>query len=88
MDGLVKYLVDEKGFSEDRVRNAAERLKKNLKTAQQARLEGFFKPVEKTEEEKKALKRKNEERKEEQKKKQKVESKAKKEAKAKPRAPA
>ena len=88
VDGLVKYLVDEKGFSEDRVRNAAERLKKNLKTAQQARLEGFFKPVEKTEEEKKALKRKNEERKEEQKKKQKVESKAKKEAKAKPRAPA
>ena len=88
VDGLVKYLVDEKGFSEDRVRNAAERLKKNLKTAQQARLEGFFKPVEKTEEEKKALKRKNEERKEEQKKKQKVETKAKKEAKAKPRAPA
>lgn len=85
MDGLVKFLVEEKGFSEDRVRNAATKLQKNLKTAQQARLEGFFKPVERTEEEKKNLKRKNEEKKEEQKKKQKIEQKAKKEAKAKPR---
>lgn len=85
IDGLVKFLVDEKGFSVDRVRSAAAKLQKNLKTAQQARLEGFFKPVERTEEEKKNAKRKYEEKKEEQRKKQKLEQKAKKEAKAKPR---
>jgi len=51
VEGLVKFLVTEKGFSEDRVRSAAQKLTKNLKTAQQARLEGFFKPVERTEEE-------------------------------------
>ena len=85
IEGLVKFLVEEKGFSEDRVRGAASRLQKNLKTAQQARLEGFFKPIEKTEDERNKLKRKNEAKKEEQKKKQKLEQKAKKEAKAKPR---
>ena len=85
---MVKYLVEEKGFSEDRVRSAASRLGKNLKSAQQARLEGFFKPVEKTEDEKKSLKRKHEEKMEEKKKAKKVEGKAKKDAKAKPRAPA
>ncbi|MCJ1301978.1 Elongation of fatty acids protein 2 [Hypocenomyce scalaris] len=85
VDGLVKFLVEEKGFSEDRVRNAAGKLQKNLKTAQQARLEGFFKPVAKTEEEIKSLKRKNEDKAGEKKKKQKMEQKAKKEAKAKPR---
>lgn len=79
------FLVAEKGFSEDRVRNAATRLTKNLKTATQARLEGFFKPMAKTDEEVRNLKRKNETRKEEQKKKAKVEQKAKKEAKGKPR---
>lgn len=67
------------------MRSAATRLTKNLKTAQQARLEGFFKPVQKTEEEVKTLKRKNEAKKEEQKKKVKLEQKAKKDAKAKPR---
>lgn len=85
MEGLVQFLVTEKGFSEDRVRNAAVRLTKNLKSAQQSRLEGFFKPVQKTDEEVKSLKRKAEEKKAESKKKQKQESKAKKEAKAKPR---
>ncbi|MCJ1293785.1 Elongation of fatty acids protein 2 [Xylographa carneopallida] len=88
VDGLVKFLVEEKGFSEDRVRSGAARLNKYLKSAQQARLEGFFKPVERTEEEKKNLKRKQEEKVEEKKKKAKLELKAKKEAKAKPRAPA
>lgn len=85
VEGLVKFLVEEKGFSEDRVRSAAAKLQKNLKTAQQARLEGFFKPVQKSEQETASLKRKNEERIEEKKKKQKMEQKAKKEAKAKPR---
>ena len=59
-----------------------------MKSAQQSRMEGFFKVVPKTEEERGRLKRKNEEKKEEQKKKVKAEQKAKKEAKAKPRAPA
>lgn len=85
VEGLVTFLVTEKGFSEDRVRSAAARLNKNLKTAQQARLEGFFKPVQKTEEEIKKSKRKNEEKVNEKKKKAKSEQKAKKEAKAKPR---
>lgn len=85
LPGLIQYLVTEKGFSEDRVRSAAEKLGKNLKTAQQSRLEGFFKPVAKTEEEKKDLKRKADAKKEEQKKKQKLDAKAKKEAKSKPR---
>lgn len=85
VEGLVKFLVTEKGFSEDRVRSAATKLSKNLKTAQQSRMEGFFKPVEKTEEERASLKRKNEEKREEQKKKVKAELKAKKEAKSKPK---
>jgi len=56
VEGLVQFLVSEKGFNEDRVRRAAERLQKHLKTAQQARLEGFFKAIPKTEKEKADLK--------------------------------
>ncbi|KAL1962737.1 hypothetical protein VTN77DRAFT_9191 [Rasamsonia byssochlamydoides] len=85
VEGLVDFLVKEKGFSEDRVRNGAARLQKNLKTAQQSRLEGFFKPIAKTEEEKANLKRKHEEKLEAEKKRKKEEAKAKKEAKARPR---
>ncbi|KAI9816587.1 MAG: Elongation of fatty acids protein 2 [Pycnora praestabilis] len=85
VEGLVQFLVGEKGFSEDRVRNAATKLNNNLKRAQQARLEGFFKPVPKTVEETANLKRKNEEKIADKKKKQKTEQKAKKDQKAKPR---
>lgn len=85
VEKLVEYLVGEKGFNEDRVRSAAQKLQKNLKTSQQARLEGFFKPVEKTEEQKASLKRKHEEKMAEQKKKRKENEKAKKEAKTKPK---
>jgi flap endonuclease-1 len=85
IDGLVQFLVTEKGFSEDRVRGGAARLTKNLKSSQQARLEGFFKPIPKTEEELKNLKRKNEEKNEEKKKKLKEDKKEKAKAKAKPR---
>jgi flap endonuclease-1 len=85
VEGLVKFLVEEKHFNEDRVRNGASKLQKNMKSAQQSRLEGFFKPVEKTDEQKKELKRKAEQKLEEKKKKQKQDAKAKKEAKAKPR---
>ncbi|PPJ58240.1 hypothetical protein CBER1_08268 [Cercospora berteroae] len=85
VDGLVKFLVEEKGFNEDRVRSAAARLQKNLKSGQQSRLEGFFKVKEKTDEEKASLKRKNEEKVEAAKKKKKEEAKEKKAAKAKPK---
>ncbi|OOO08844.1 Flap structure-specific endonuclease [Aspergillus oryzae] len=85
IEGLVEFLVKDKGFNEDRVRNGAARLQKNLKTAQQSRLEGFFKPVARTDEEKANLKRKHDEKLQEQKKRKKEEAKAKKEAKARPR---
>jgi flap endonuclease-1 len=39
---LVEFLVRDKGFSEERVRKGCERLEKNLKTATQGRLDGFF----------------------------------------------
>lgn len=48
IDGLVQFLVTEKGFSEERVRNGAARLTKNLKSAQQSRLDVFFKSVPKS----------------------------------------
>ncbi|KAL4748327.1 flap endonuclease 1 [Aspergillus terricola var. indicus] len=86
IEGLVEFLVKDKGFNEDRVRNGAARLQKNLKTAQQSRLEGFFKPVAKTDAEKATLKRKHDEKIQEQKKRKKEEAKAKKEAKSRPRA--
>ncbi|KAL4940106.1 flap endonuclease 1 [Aspergillus oleicola] len=85
VDGLIDFLVKDKGFNEDRVRNGAARLQKNLKTAQQSRLEGFFKPVAKTGAEKATLKRKHDEKVQEQKKRKKDEAKAKKDAKARPR---
>ncbi|KAH8880326.1 PIN domain-like protein [Thozetella sp. PMI_491] len=85
IEGLVQFLVKEKGFSEDRVRGAGSRLEKNLKSAQQSRLEGFFKVVPKTEEEMKSHKRKLEEQNEAKKKKLKDEKKEKAKAKAKPR---
>ncbi|KAL9090820.1 MAG: hypothetical protein Q9159_001761 [Coniocarpon cinnabarinum] len=84
-EALLKFLVEEKGFNEDRVRSGAQRLGKTLKTQQQSRLEGFFKPREKTEEEKNDLKRKHEEKQAEAKKRKKEDAKVKKEAKAKPR---
>jgi flap endonuclease-1 len=85
IDGLVQFLVVEKGFSEDRVRAGAARLTKNLKTSQQARLEGFFKPIPKTDEQIQSLKRKNEEKNEERKKKLKDEKKEKAKSKSKAR---
>lgn len=85
VEGLVRFLVEEKGFSEDRVRNGAARLTKNLKSAQQSRLEGFFKPVAKTEEQKATAKRKAEEKAELAKKKKKEDAKAKRAMGAKPR---
>ncbi|KAF2084114.1 flap endonuclease 1 [Saccharata proteae CBS 121410] len=85
VDGLIKFLVEEKGFNEDRVRSGASRLSKNLKSAQQSRLEGFFKPMPKTQEQQASLKRKKEAELEGKKKKQKQAAQEKKAAKAKPR---
>lgn len=82
---MVKFLVEEKGFSEDRVRAGAGRLQKNMKSAQQSRLEGFFKAVPRTAEEQASHKRKNEEKIAAQKKQKKEAEKEKKAAKAKPR---
>ena len=85
IDGLVKFLVEEKGFSEDRVRGVAAKLQKNVKTAQQSRLDGFFKPVVRTPEEQERLKRRNEEKLAERKKAKKDAAKEKAKLKGKPR---
>ncbi|ODV80008.1 PIN domain-like protein [Suhomyces tanzawaensis NRRL Y-17324] len=42
IDGLIEYMVQGKGFSEDRIRSGAEKLKKGLKSGIQGRLDGFF----------------------------------------------
>ncbi|KAF8652902.1 hypothetical protein AX16_004090 [Volvariella volvacea WC 439] len=49
VDGLVQFLVTEKGFNEERVRAGAAKLQKFLSAKQQGRLDGFFtaKPKEK-----------------------------------------
>lgn len=82
VEGLVQFLVHEKGFNEDRVRNSAQKLQKNTKVAQQARMEGFFKPIPKTDEEKASLKRKHDEKIAESKRRKKEEAKTKKEKKS------
>jgi flap endonuclease-1 len=69
VEGLVDFLVRDKGFSEERVRTGAARLSKGLKTKQQGisargvdvgRLEGFFKVLPKSPEELAKQKRKAE----------------------------
>ncbi|CAK9779536.1 PIN domain-like protein [Cutaneotrichosporon oleaginosum] len=42
VEGLVEFLVREKGFKEDRVRSGAAKLSKMLAAKQQGRLDGFF----------------------------------------------
>lgn len=42
-EGLVKFMVQEKGFSEDRIRNACKKLSKARNTSTQGRLDSFFK---------------------------------------------
>ncbi|CAN3366154.1 flap endonuclease 1 [Diutina catenulata] len=58
VEGLVEYMVKQKGFSEDRIRSGAEKLKKGLKGGVQGRLDGFFTVVKKNSPEKKDTKRK------------------------------
>lgn len=50
VDGLIEYMVKQKGFSEDRIRSGAEKLKKGLKGGVQGRLDGFFTVVSKPKE--------------------------------------
>lgn len=47
---LVKYMCEEKKFSEERVRAGIKRLQKGLKAGTQVRLDGFFQVVPKTKE--------------------------------------
>ncbi|KAF9435444.1 Elongation of fatty acids protein 2 [Entomortierella beljakovae] len=56
VEELVEFLVRDKGFNEERVRKGCERLEKNMKTATQGRLDGFFKALPST-----GIKRKAEE---------------------------
>ncbi|TFK65373.1 hypothetical protein BDN72DRAFT_203637, partial [Pluteus cervinus] len=42
IEGLVEFLVKDKGFNEERVRAGAAKLQKSMNTKQQGRLEGFF----------------------------------------------
>ncbi|OXA63127.1 flap endonuclease 1 [Folsomia candida] len=41
-EGLVKFLVEEKGFAEDRIRNGSKKLQKAKQTSTQVRLDTFF----------------------------------------------
>ncbi|KAH9819973.1 PIN domain-like protein [Melampsora americana] len=45
VDGLVEFLVKEKGFDEERVRKGTNKLKLAMTKKQQGRLDGFFKAV-------------------------------------------
>ncbi|MES1905132.1 MAG: Elongation of fatty acids protein 2, partial [Paramarteilia canceri] len=40
---LINFLVDEKGFSDERVRNGIKRIEKNISKPIQSRLDSFFK---------------------------------------------
>ncbi|OWB78752.1 hypothetical protein B5S32_g2953 [[Candida] boidinii] len=44
-EGLIQYMVRENGFSEQRIKDGIEKLKKGLKGGSQGRLDGFFKVV-------------------------------------------
>ncbi|RKP06385.1 flap endonuclease 1 [Thamnocephalis sphaerospora] len=42
-EGIIEFMVKEKGFGESRIRGGIEKLQKNMKTATQGRLDSFFK---------------------------------------------
>ncbi|KAI9599198.1 flap endonuclease 1-like protein [Syncephalis fuscata] len=44
VDGLVDFMVNEKGFGESRIRGGIEKLQKSRSTSTQGRLDSFFKP--------------------------------------------
>lgn len=45
VEGLVQYMVNEKGFSEERIRNGAKKLEKSRTAVTQGRLDNFFQVV-------------------------------------------
>ncbi|KAI8884872.1 PIN domain-like protein [Backusella circina FSU 941] len=49
IDGMIEYMVKEKGFSEDRIRKGCDKLSTNLKKATQTRVQDFFQMKPKTE---------------------------------------
>ncbi|CAB4067207.1 FEN1 [Lepeophtheirus salmonis] len=44
-EGLIKFMCEEKGFAEDRIRNGAKKLLKARQGSTQGRLDGFFKVI-------------------------------------------
>jgi len=61
VDGIIKYMVQEKGFSEDRIRTALDRLQKSRQKSTQGRIDSFFKSIGNTTTEPSTKKRKAEE---------------------------
>lgn len=49
VEGLVEFMVKEKGFSEERIRSGADKLRKATKGGTQGRLDGFFTVVKRKE---------------------------------------
>ena len=45
-EGLIKFMVQEKGFNEDRIRSSIKKIEKSRGTATQGRLDSFFKVIE------------------------------------------
>ena len=43
VEGVVKYMCEDKGFNEERIRNGCKKLFKARNTVTQGRLDGFFK---------------------------------------------
>nr|CAB3245726.1 flap endonuclease 1 [Phallusia mammillata] len=43
VEGIVKFMVEEKGFNEDRIRNGIKKIEKSRQTSTQGRLDDFFK---------------------------------------------
>jgi flap endonuclease-1 len=60
-DGLVKFMCEEKGFSEERIRNGAKKLLKARQGSTQGRLDSFFKVLPNSPNATIAAKRKSEE---------------------------
>ena len=59
-EGLVKFMAEQNGFAEDRIRNGVKKLLKAKQTSTQVRLDSFFKVLPSTPNQKVADKRKSE----------------------------
>nr|CAG8463595.1 6917_t:CDS:2 [Entrophospora candida] len=56
VEGIVDFLVDQKNFSEERVRKSVAKLAKNIKATTQLRMENYFTPNDKTDDKSKKSK--------------------------------